>query len=145
MASAEYPYLDKPERLEYPTETWAAQDMRKSDVFKFAVKHAEETERGLFTERAHFFFHETLRQLGERPTRFLARPRVILMSCGFMHAAFTGDLEQWRAPGGARPKGFGARAAFNTQKSVVRRQIRRVVLAGLLVATAVVGIVGAWL
>ena len=32
----ERPYLDQPERLEYPTETWAAQDMRKSEVFKLA-------------------------------------------------------------------------------------------------------------
>ena len=33
MAVHEYPYLDKPEKLEFPTETWAAQDIRKSDVF----------------------------------------------------------------------------------------------------------------
>ena len=29
MADHEYPYLDKPEILEFPTETWAAQDIRK--------------------------------------------------------------------------------------------------------------------
>ena len=28
MAEHEYPYLDTPAGLEYPTETWAAQDMR---------------------------------------------------------------------------------------------------------------------
>ena len=40
MADHEYPYLEKPEILEYPTETWAAQDMRKSEIFKYATKHA---------------------------------------------------------------------------------------------------------
>ena len=29
MVDSEYPYLEKPEILEYPTETWAAQDMRR--------------------------------------------------------------------------------------------------------------------
>ncbi len=33
MAEHETPYLDRREELEFPTETWAAQDMRKSDVF----------------------------------------------------------------------------------------------------------------
>ena len=34
---ARIPVLDKPEMLEFPNETWAAQDMRKSEVFKFAA------------------------------------------------------------------------------------------------------------
>ena len=40
MAEHEHPYLEKPEVLEFPTETWAAQDMRKSEVFKYAALHA---------------------------------------------------------------------------------------------------------
>ena len=40
MAEHEYPYLDKPEILEFPTETWAAQDIRKSDVFHYAERYA---------------------------------------------------------------------------------------------------------
>src|SRR5262249_19709435 len=48
MTEHEYPYLDKPEKLEYPTETWAAQDMRKSEVFKYAAKHASGDERDRF-------------------------------------------------------------------------------------------------
>ena len=56
MAVRERPYLDHAEQLEFPTETWAAQDMWKSDVFKFAAKHASGEERGRFLERAEFFF-----------------------------------------------------------------------------------------
>ena len=40
MAGHERPYLDRPEILEFPTETWDAQDMRKSEVFDLAALHA---------------------------------------------------------------------------------------------------------
>src|SRR5262249_31288640 len=33
MARHERPYLARPDLLEYPTETWPAQDLRKSEVF----------------------------------------------------------------------------------------------------------------
>ena len=39
MAQHEYPYLEKPERLEFSTETWAARDIRKADVFLAAQHH----------------------------------------------------------------------------------------------------------
>ena len=40
MCAHERPYLDTPEQLEYPTETWAAQDIRKAAVFEFAARHS---------------------------------------------------------------------------------------------------------
>src|SRR5690606_8711102 len=56
MAANEYPWLDKPEKLEFPTETWAAQDIRKSDIFCHAALHShDEAERTLMLERAAFF------------------------------------------------------------------------------------------
>ena len=56
MAEREYPYLDQPDELEFPTSTWAAQDLRKSSAFQFASKHADnEIEREVFKERAKFF------------------------------------------------------------------------------------------
>ncbi len=32
------PFLDKPEELEFPTETWPAQDIRKVDIFLHAAR-----------------------------------------------------------------------------------------------------------
>ena len=49
MAANEYPYLDKPDELEYPNETWAAQDVRKSEVFDFAALHASIDGRACFS------------------------------------------------------------------------------------------------
>jgi len=56
MAEHEYPYLDRPDELEYPTSTWAAQDLRKSSAFQFAHKWAKtDAERNQFEEKALFF------------------------------------------------------------------------------------------
>jgi hypothetical protein len=126
MAKHERPYLDEPDRLEYPTETWAAQDMRKSDVFKHAARHAGPNERAVFLERSAFFFRRSIEMLLERPTRFLARPRVILLSCGYMHAAFANGAVP-SAPAPEREE-FAPAVPFTTQRAIARR---RLIVAGI--------------
>lgn len=80
----ERPYLDKPEELEYPTETWAAQDMRKCDVFLAAARHAEtDDERRRYLEKARFFFDYSVQALKGFETRHLCRPVVLLLSFGW--------------------------------------------------------------
>jgi hypothetical protein len=88
MAAHEYLYLDKPEVLEYPTETWAANEIRKSDVFYYAALHCSSEERARFIERAEFFFDHGLSQLGGFETRTRARPLAILLTSGIMHDYF---------------------------------------------------------
>jgi hypothetical protein len=84
MAEHERPYLDRPEQLEYPTETWAAQDVRKAAVFEFAAAYAEAGERReRFLDRAHRFFNYAVTTLEAMPTRTLARPIVLLLAYGF--------------------------------------------------------------
>jgi hypothetical protein len=87
MAENEYPYLEKPEILEYPTETWAAQDVRKSEVFAFAARYADDAGRERFLERSRFFFDASMATLADSPTRSLARPVVLLLSYGHGHEA----------------------------------------------------------
>lgn len=82
MAAHEYPYLEKPEKLEFPTETWAAQDIRKSDVFCHAARHANGREHELFADKARFFHATSTRTLAQVPTRALARPVVVLLTSG---------------------------------------------------------------
>jgi hypothetical protein len=118
----EYPYLDKPEELEYPTETWAAQDLRKTDIFNFAAKHARDAEREQFLERARFFFDTSVSSLRASSSRTLARPLVLLMAHGFAHSAFTHDVQL--APlATAVPDGFLAELPqFVTQKALATRR-----------------------
>jgi hypothetical protein len=136
MAEHEYPYLDRPERLEFPTETWAAHDMRKSEVFGYAALHAAGGDRDRFRERAAFFFERSLQQLMDSPTRTRTRPVVVLLSCGFAQAALDAasplppPVEPWHDA--------GPRERFLPQKMVALQRLRR------LAAAAVLGTV-AWL
>jgi hypothetical protein len=130
MAGNEYPYLDNPQILEYPTETWAAQDMRKSEVFFFTARHAEAAERERFAERAEFFHAESLRQLRATNTWTLARPLVIMMTCGFRRAGFR-DALGTAAPAPAAVADFGTPSTFVPQKQIARRRALGLAVTGV--------------
>jgi hypothetical protein len=93
MAANERPYLDRPEILEYPTETWAAQDMRKSEVFRIAALHGVGAAREQFLERAEFFFQYSVAMLSAMPTRTLTRPLVIMLTNGVGRTWFRSHRE----------------------------------------------------
>jgi hypothetical protein len=139
MAEHEYPYLDRPETLEYPTETWAAQDLRKSDVFEYAARHADGPERARFLERSEFFFRSSSTTLTAMPTRTLARPVVLVLVNGLLRA------ETRRDPGVRAPRpdvesaDFGRPEVFLPQKSQAKRRL--VLLAMTAVLGGIAGIV----
>jgi hypothetical protein len=138
MAEHEYPYLDKPERLEYPTETWAAQDMRKSEVFKYAALHAAGAERSRFLERSEFFFRYSVKTLSGMKTRTLARPVVLLLSHGFMHAYFSRHPDAAAPRGPDLPADLGPPEVFVPQK--VRAKKRFLLLAAALASLGLLGL-----
>lgn len=131
MARHEVPYLDRPEGLEYPTETWAAQDLRKAEVFVLAWLGTTGAEREQMRERAHFFFDQAVATLAGLPTRALTRPLVLLM-------AYTGSVPwmrvhpdaAWPAPPPALAASARARrrAPFVPQRERALR--RAMVIAG---------------
>jgi len=82
MADNEYPYLEKPETLEFPNETWAAQDIRKADIFAIAVTYAPLALKPIFSEKSQFFFHHSLSELKNFDTQSFTRPLAILMTNG---------------------------------------------------------------
>ena len=128
MADNEYPYLDKPEVLEYPTETWAAQDMRKCEVFQFAFLHAEGTERKRFQERAEFFFQASVKQLQVMPTRTLCRPVVLMLSNGFSRAWHKEHPEAIAPKPAQEAIDFGDRERFVPQKTLAIKQFKQIVV-----------------
>jgi hypothetical protein len=137
MVDYEYPYLDRPQILEYPTETWAAQDMRKSDVFAFAAKQAAGAARDRFLERADFFFHTSVSKLAGMPTRTLTRPVVLMLTNGLMHA---GCPRSAAAPAGPRMDAddFGVPVQFVPQKTRALDRASRLAAVTSLVAIAAV-------
>jgi YetA-like protein len=136
MAEHEYPYLDRPEILEYPTETWAAQDMRKSEVFKHAALHTAGEERARFLERADFFFRTSVTKLSGMATRTLCRPVVLMLKYGYMHA-WLAQHSRASAPAAAGEHDFGRPTVFVPQKARAKARLR--ILAA---AMAVVGMLG---
>jgi hypothetical protein len=130
MAENERPYLDTPEILEYPTETWPAQDMRKSEVFKYAAKHAAGAERARFLERSDFFFRSSVDTLSGMPTRTLARPVVLLLSFGFMHAHFQKHRGESAPPPLEDMSDFGKPQVFIPQKQRALKRFKILAAAG---------------
>jgi hypothetical protein len=141
MAANEHPYLEKPERLEFPTETWPAQDIRKSDGFAFAALQAMGEERARFAERARFFYEYAVSTLSRMPTKGLARPVVVLLTSGF--------LQPWMAthqnasePATPAAQDFGGPETFVPQRARAMQRAKWIVAGGAVVS--VLGLLG-WL
>jgi hypothetical protein len=140
MAEREYPYLEKSETLEYPNETWSAQDMRKSDVFKFAAKHARGSERERFLERSDFFFRSSVEGLLAAQTRTFTRPVVLMMTNGFMHAYFQERPDE-SALFGNSATDFGDPEPFVSQRRRAEAKLKRI---GAMTACLVVASAAGW-
>jgi hypothetical protein len=83
MCEHEYPYLDRPEILEYPNETWSAQDMRKSEVLAVAGLCAQGPDRDRMLTASQRFFDDVLTRLPALPTHHYTRPMVLLLTRGY--------------------------------------------------------------
>ncbi len=138
MADHEYPYLDKPEKLEFPTETWAAQDIRKSDIFYFAAMHTDGQERARFEERGRFFHRNSVETLSAMPTRMLARPVIVMLTSGFMDSWFRAQASP-NEPRPARSPSFGSPTSFVPQRVIALRRAK--LLAAALAAVGLAGVV----
>jgi hypothetical protein len=89
MSENEYPYLDKPEKLEYPNETWAAQDIRKCNIMIVASHFAESPFREKLIEKATFFYHSAVKYFSGFETRRLTRPIVLMMLNGMVYGHYS--------------------------------------------------------
>ncbi|MDB4540227.1 hypothetical protein N9250_00925 [bacterium] len=114
----EYPFLDKPEKLEFPTETWAAQDMRKTEVLQWAARHASGIQKATFLRKATWYFDESVRQLNSYKTKSLCRPVALLLANGYSHNFFTsGKLDDMDFSPHVEPQRFPPEQVFASQKT----------------------------
>jgi hypothetical protein len=84
MLLHEYPYLDKPEILEYPNETWPAQDIRKSVIFFQAGRYASLELREAFRKRGRYFFDISCNELLKHETSRFSRPLALMLQNGWV-------------------------------------------------------------
>jgi len=116
MLAHEVPYATVLDRVEIPTETWPAQDIRKSNVFEFAAKHADEPLRTACLQKADVFFHTCIQDLRSFDTCTLTRPLVLLITNAFRHTYFQLHPDE-RAPRPDRMYNYGKPQKFSPQLS----------------------------
>ncbi len=78
MADHEYPYLEKPELLEFPNDTWTAQDLRKACIFAAAHYYSHQKEP-VFQKKAEFFRDYVVEKLTTSDEVHYTRVQVLLL------------------------------------------------------------------
>jgi YetA-like protein len=124
MLENEVPYKDVLHKVDIPTETWPAQDIRKCHVLYLASKYADPAMRVTLKRRAEFFFERCIRDLLGFDTAYLTRPLVILCVYGYVHSFF-----QKQADSSVRDDrhgyGFGEPRVFLPQRNRLKIELRR--------------------
>jgi len=127
MLENERHYFDHADQLEYPTVTWAAQELRKANVLRMAARHAPEGLAQQMRERADQFSRRSWSDLRRFETRHDTRVRAILLTEGLRErdlrrvagAAVAGDSLRESIP-----QDFGPPRPFIPQRLAVSAQLR---------------------
>jgi hypothetical protein len=123
MLGHEVPYFDHPEKLEYPTETWAAQELRKANVLRLAAACADGLLRGRLVRRAAELSDRGWSDLMRFASRHTARPIALLLVEGLRDAFFRGcGAASLPKPSG--PYDFGRPQAFVPQPQRARARLK---------------------
>ena len=143
MALHERPTLSVPEQLQYPTETWAAQDMRKWHVLQHAALYECDPQRRVaLTGRADFFYNEVCESLSGFETRSLCRPVVLMLNFGWQRDWFLATQDPLRLDLNVGSD-FGPRDPFMPQRVVAIGRFKRLAICAVVVtAVAVFSAVG---
>jgi hypothetical protein len=132
MLKHERPILDTPEKLQYPTETWAAQDIRKWQVLAYAAKWAaSDQEQRALIDRSEFFFQYCMETLESFSTKSLCRPVVLLLNYGWQRTG----LQKAPRIGYPVPPDyrFGEFKAFVPQRTVALGRAKKILMGAAVV------------
>jgi hypothetical protein len=144
MAEHEYFYLDRPEKLEFPNETWAAQELRKAEVLDLAAFHAATAEeRDRFLAVARHFHDRALETLAASPVHSRTRPVVVLMSTGYARPWF--ERHAAAVPVRPVPDTWPPPVVFERQKVVALRRMKQAAAAAAVTAAAGAALLVRWL
>jgi hypothetical protein len=93
MCANERFYLDEPEKLEYPTETWAAQELRKGTTLWMAARYAPALEAKLWQERGKTLLDRAWQSLVSFETRGCTRPVALVLQQGYLETSLQSRLK----------------------------------------------------
>ena len=77
MLKNESPFLQTPEKLEYPNHTWTAQDLRKANLFYIASLYSED-KKTEYLKAAYYYVHYVEETLKDEETRYFSRILILL-------------------------------------------------------------------
>jgi len=117
MAENEIPYFDQAEKMEFPTEVWAAQELRKANVIRLAAAHADEPLRSRLMRRGDELADRAWSDLYRFESRTVARTAAIVFVEGLRDCCF----RLHGTPQLPRPKHEGE---FNTVRPFIPQRLR---------------------
>jgi hypothetical protein len=124
MVDHERPYFDHVEQLEYPTETWGAQELRKANALRMAAPFADEPLRLRILEKGAALAERAWSDLLRFESRHVARATAILLTEGVRDAAFNAGAIA-RAPRVEPSVVFPDKEHFMPQRERVRQRLTR--------------------
>jgi len=128
MVTHERMYLDEPEKLEYPTETWAAQDLRKGTTLLMAARIAAQEERDKFRDRGMEILDRGWASLMSFESRCCTRPLALVLQQGYLEAYLSGEvpptIREYDGGRDDRAQSFEIDEVFVEQRTQVRGLLR---------------------
>lgn len=127
MLKNEVPYKDVLNKVQLPTETWSAQDIRKCHVMHLAALCTAGAERRAFRAEADFYYRRCLQDLLSFDTAYLTRPQVLISVYGHVHSYYSrADLcDQYGDLSSAHTYDFGLPTVFQPQSKLAALFMRK--------------------
>jgi hypothetical protein len=126
MVSHERFYLDQPEKLEYPTETWAAQELRKGNVLLMAAQYADPEEHTIWIERGFAMLDRAWQSLLQFDSYDCTRPLAVALQQGYLETYLRSTVTQHNRNAGElmAKMEWPAQPEFMSQKRDLKRCLR---------------------
>jgi hypothetical protein len=121
MLAHERPYFDRKEELQYITETWPAQDLRKANAMRFAARHAAEPLAAQLYQKADDITRIAYEQILSFPN-FHSTRAVSIVAMEAVRAAMAKEMPRTASPvSGAE---FGSPQVFEGSRARIKRRLK---------------------
>jgi hypothetical protein len=128
MVDNDLSYLDYPEKLEYPTETWAVQELRKGNVLFAAAQFVDEKKADRFRQRAQTIIDRAWQRLMGFDSRSCTRPMALFLQQGFIEQYFSMAHGTFASQSSQPAIAFNKPSNFRTQNAEVRAAMKSLML-----------------
>lgn len=123
MADHEQPYLDRPDKLEYLTEAWAAQEFRKANALRMAAAYAPPGLSDRMQERGNQLATRAWSDLSKFEFRTTTRAAAVVLTEGLRDAELRAGIRAIGCPPSI-PLHREPREVFVSQKERVMRKLK---------------------